>query len=138
MTTNPGDQAGLPTTAPPVSGRGQIVASEGSDPQPGNLSPAISRTVRRLQTRLDKVDAYLDDTKLGELLGKCDLKGIGYYESVLLNYLDKFTPKSALPRLPDDTRKLDELMPALLLEMKRRGLTAKLTETTRTAEVTTE
>ena len=89
----------------------------------------------RLETRLDVIHDYLTPERLSAKLERANLSHIGIYEGILLDKLFALRGHPTQIVSVQDHRKLDELMPALLTEIHRRGLSARLTE--RTAEITT-
>lgn len=88
---------------------------------------------RRLTRRLDIVDRYLDEETLLSKLSESRLKDIGIYEAILLDKLLVIRGQPTAILRMEDSMKLDELGQAILQEIRRRGLSATLTE--RTAEV---
>jgi len=83
---------------------------------------------RRVTRRLNVVDRYLTDAKLIELLAFSNLKEVGIYEGILL---DKSLVLTGQPNViigSDDRARMDQVMPKLLTEMKRRGLITSVSE----------
>ena len=85
---------------------------------------------KRVSHRLEVIDAYLDDAEFVGKLAFSTLAQIGDYEKVLLGtrQLIKGQPTSIIGH--GEQKKLDELGHLLLAELKRRGLSVKLTERT--------
>jgi hypothetical protein len=88
----------------------------------------------RITDRLTTVHDYLTEPKLLEKLEKANLKEIGVYEGILLTHLLHLRGRGAMPTLEGDNRKLSELMPVILTELRQRWLTAKFTERTAVVE----
>ena len=88
---------------------------------------------KRVSHRLEVINTYLDDAEFVGKLASSTLAQIGDYEKVLLGtrQLIKGQPTSIIGH--GEQKKLDELGHLLLAELKRRGLSVKLTE--RKAEV---
>ena len=143
--TTPGEPATKPTMAPPMSG----VEERGLKPWQVTLPTTTKDTLaevrrgkrvpnevleERLTNRLDTVNRYLTEPRLLEKLSNSSLKEIGTYEGLLLTHLSHLRGKAGAPSLDGDNRKLNELVPMILNEMKQRGLTAKFTERTATLE----
>lgn len=136
-----------PVTAPPVSGdppqNGQTERPAALPSTPREVLGELRQQKRisnealeeRITGRLDRVHAYLTPAVLEAKLGKANLKEIGVYEGILLTHLQHLRSRTQ-PGPAWSSRTLDEMMPAVLLEIKRRGLTGKLTE--RTAEITVQ
>ena len=83
---------------------------------------------RRVTRRLNVIDRYMTDDKLIELLSFCSLKDIGIYEGILL---DKSQVLSGNPNViigSDERARINEVMPRLMTELKRRGLITTMTE----------
>jgi len=83
---------------------------------------------RRVTRRLNVVDRYLTDEKLIELLAFSNLKEVGIYEGILL---DKSLVLTGQPNViigGDDRARMDNVMPKLLTELKRRGLITTVSE----------
>jgi hypothetical protein len=98
------------------------------------IKPMLREThEKRIAQRLEWIDTYLTHEKFLEKLDESKLKDIGIYEAVLTDkwLLLKGQPNQIIGTV--EQKKMDDLAPALLSEMKRRGLSAKLTE--RTAEI---
>jgi len=77
---------------------------------------------RRVARRLNVVDRFLTDEKLIELLAFSNLKEVGIYEGILL---DKSLVLQGQPNViigNEDRARMDQVMPKLLTELKRRGL----------------
>ena len=88
---------------------------------------------KRLSHRLDILHLYLDDAELLGKMAQSTLSQLGIYESNLIEHrqLLKGQPTAIVGR--GEQKKLDEVAKLLLSEIKRRGLSVKLTE--RTAQV---
>ena len=78
--------------------------------------------------RLHFIDAWLTDDKLREKLEDAKFNQIAVYEGVLIDKLMALKGVQTQGFAVQEQRKLDEMLPALLTEMKRRGLSATLTE----------
>ena len=87
----------------------------------------------RLESRLDVIHEYLTPERLSAKLDRANLSHIGIYEGILLDKLFALRGQPTQIVSVQEHRKMDELMPALLAEIQRRGLQARLTE--RTAEI---
>ena len=95
-----------------------------------DLAPTLTKESleRRVSRRLNVLDKYLTDTKLHELLIMSSLKEIGIYEGIMM---DKALVLKGQPNViigSDDRVKLNEVLPALLNEMRRRKLTTTVSE----------
>lgn len=99
--------------------------------------PAVSTEIleQRLTRRLNVFERFLTDEQLTEYLRTAKLKDIVIAEAIYTDKLMKLRAAPAILMGVKEQTALDEMVPALLLEMKRRGLSAKLTE--RTAEFST-
>lgn len=85
---------------------------------------------RRVARRLNVLDRYLTDDKLIELLAASSLKEVGIYEGIML---DKSLVLQGQPTViigSDDRKRLDEAMPRLLTELRRRNLITSMSERT--------
>lgn len=83
---------------------------------------------RRVTRRLNVLDRYLTDDKLLELLAFSSLKEVGIYEGILL---DKSQVLSGQPNViigSEDRQRIDEVLPKLMNELKRRGLITTVSE----------
>jgi len=83
---------------------------------------------RRVTRRLNVLDRYLTDEKLIELLAFSNLKEVGIYEGIML---DKSLVLQGQPNViigSEDRARMDNVMPKLLTEMKRRGLITTVSE----------
>ncbi len=83
---------------------------------------------RRVARRLNVLDRYLTDDKLFALLQLSSLKEIGIYEGIMM---DKSLVLKGQPTViigNEDRKAMDEVMPRLLVEMKRRGLITSVSE----------
>jgi hypothetical protein len=83
---------------------------------------------RRVARRLNVLDRFLTDDKLIELLSFSSLKEVGIYEGIML---DKSQVLSGQPNViigSEDRARMDEVMPRLLTELKRRGLITAVSE----------
>lgn len=89
----------------------------------------------RIEKRLDVIHEYLTPERLAAKLDRANLSHIGIYEGILFDKLFLLRGHPTQIIGAQDHQKLDDLMPALLMEIQRRGLSARLTE--RTAEITT-
>lgn len=78
--------------------------------------------------RLHFIDAWLTDDKFREKLEDAKFNQIAVYEGVLIDKLMALKGVQTQGFAVQEQRKLDEMLPALLTEMKRRGLSATLTE----------
>ena len=78
--------------------------------------------------RLNFIDAWLTDDKFREKLEDAKFNQIAVYEGVLIDKLMALKGVQTQGFAVQEQRKLDEMLPALIDEMKRRGLTATLTE----------
>ena len=78
--------------------------------------------------RLHFIDAWLTDDKFREKLEDAKFNQIAVYEGVLIDKLMALKGVQTQGFAVQEQRKLDEMLPALMQEMKRRGLTATLTE----------
>ena len=145
-TTTLGEPADPSLTAPPVSGINEQVMDQRQVSLPStpvevmrDLRPVKGQRVpkevleQRITDRLTTVHNYLTPTVLLSKLEDSKLKDIGVYEGILLTHLSHLRGHGQQPAMDGDNRKLSELMPVLLTELRQRGLTAKLTE--RTAEI---
>lgn len=137
--TTPSDPATKPTMAPPMSGTDERGLNVWQVSLPANPDQALAEIRRgkhipnevletRITDRLTTVHGYLTEPKLLEKLEKANLKEIGVYEGILLTHLLHLRGKGITPTIDGDNRKLSELMPVILTELKQRGLTAKFTE----------
>ena len=84
--------------------------------------------------RLHFIDAWLTDDKFREKLEDAKFNQIAVYEGVLIDKLLTLKGVQTQGFAVQEQRKLDEMLPALMNEMKRRGLTARLTERTAVIE----
>ena len=83
---------------------------------------------KRVARRLNVVDRFLTDDKLIELLSFSNLKEVGIYEGILL---DKSQVLSGQPNViigSEDRNRINEVMPRLMSELKRRGLITTVSE----------
>ena len=83
---------------------------------------------RRVARRLNVLDRYLTDDKLFALLQLSSLKEIGIYEGIMM---DKSLVLKGQPTViigNEDRKAMDEVMPRLLVEMKKRGLITSVSE----------
>ena len=83
---------------------------------------------RRVARRLNVLDRFLTDDKLIELLAMSSLKEVGIYEAIML---DKSQVLSGQPNViigTDDRAKINDVLPRILNECKRRGLIATASE----------
>jgi hypothetical protein len=100
----------------------------------GGGTPVTSHTItkesleRRVARRLNVIDRYLTDDKLFALLKLSSLKEVGIYEGIMMDksLLLKGQPTVIIGN--EDRKTLDENMPRLLAEMKRRGLITSVSE----------
>jgi hypothetical protein len=90
---------------------------------------------RRVARRLNVLDRFLTDDKLIELLSFSSLKEIGIYEGIML---DKSLVLKGQPNViigNEDRQAIDNALPRLMDELKRRGLVAHARE--RSVEIRT-
>lgn len=83
---------------------------------------------RRVARRLNVLDRYLTDDKLFALLQLSSLKEIGIYEGIMM---DKSLVLKGQPTViigNEDRKAMDEVMPRLLTELKKRGLITSVSE----------
>ena len=78
--------------------------------------------------RLKFIDNWLTDDKFAAKLDEAKFNQIAVYEGVLIDKLLTLKGVQTQGFAVQEQRKLDEMLPALLNEMKRRGLSATLTE----------
>mgnify|MGYP001581748706 CR=1 FL=1 len=93
-------------------------------------SPVVSRESleRRVSRRLNVLDRYLTDQRLTDLLAESKLKEIGIFEGI---FLDKALVLKGQPTViigSEERVKLNEVMPALLQELRRRNLITTISE----------
>lgn len=93
-------------------------------------SPTITKESleRRVARRLNVLDRYLTDDKLFALLQLSSLKEIGIYEGIMM---DKSLVLKGQPTViigNEDRKALDEIMPRMLNELKKRGLITSVSE----------
>ena len=98
----------------------------------GSLKREAKMTKESLESvitkRLNFIDAWLTDDKFREKLEDAKFNQIAVYEGVLIDKLMALKGVQTQGFAVQEQRKLDEMLPALMVEMKRRGLTATLTE----------
>ena len=98
----------------------------------GSLKREAKMTKESLESvitkRLHFIDAWLTDDKFREKLEDAKFNQIAVYEGVLIDKLMALKGVQTQGFAVQEQRKLDEMLPALMQEMKRRGLTATLTE----------
>jgi hypothetical protein len=83
---------------------------------------------RRVARRLNVLDRYLTDDRLLSLLAMSGLKEVGIYEGIMM---DKALVLKGQPTViigSDDRAKLNDVLPRLLSEMKRRKLITSVSE----------
>ena len=83
---------------------------------------------RRVARRLNVLDRYLTDDKLFALLQLSSLKEIGIYEGIMM---DKSLVLKGQPTViigNEDRKAMEEVMPRLLVELKKRGLITSVSE----------
>ena len=93
-------------------------------------APSVTRESleRRVSRRLNVLDRYLTDTRLHELLTASGLKEIGIYEGIMM---DKALVLKGQPTViigSEERLKLNEVLPALLTELRRRKLITTVSE----------
>ena len=98
----------------------------------GTLETAPSVTKesleRRVSRRLNVLDRYLTDNRLHELLMMSGLKEIGIYEGIMM---DKSLILKGQPTViigSEERVKLNEVLPSLLNELRRRNLITTISE----------
>jgi hypothetical protein len=93
-------------------------------------SPVITKESleRRVARRLNVLDRYLTDDRLLEMLSRCGLKEVGIYEGIMMDksLLLKGQPTVIIGN--EDRKAMDEVMPRLLTELKKRGLITSVSE----------
>ena len=109
-----------------------LVAAEHDGGGTHETSPTITKESleRRISRRLNVLDRYLTDDMLHTLLTQSSLKEIGIYEGIMM---DKSLVLKGQPTViigNADRAGIDSVLPRLLQELKRRGLTATATERT--------
>lgn len=83
---------------------------------------------RRVARRLNVLDRYLTDDKLEALLQLSSLKEIGIYEGIMM---DKTLVLKGQPNViigSEDRKNMNEVLPRLLNEIRRRGLITAVSE----------
>lgn len=83
---------------------------------------------RRTSRRLNVLDRYLTDEMLHQLLSQSSLKEIGIYEGIMM---DKMLVLKGQPTViigNAERAEIENVLPRLLRELNRRGLTATATE----------
>ena len=93
-------------------------------------SPVVSRESleRRVSRRLNVLDRYLTDQRLTDLLAESKLKEIGIFEGI---FLDKALVLKGQPTViigAAERTKIDEVLPALLSELRRRNMITTVSE----------
>ena len=93
-------------------------------------SPIISKESlqRRVARRLNVLDRYLTDDKLLELLAMSGLKEVGIYEGIMM---DKSLVLQGQPNViigNDDRGALNNTLPRVLAELKKRGMITTVKE----------
>lgn len=93
-------------------------------------APVISKESleRRVARRLNVLDRYLTDDRLLALLNQSSLKEIGVYEGIML---DKSLVLKGQPTVivgSEDRQNLNEVLPRLLNELKRRNMVTTVSE----------
>lgn len=102
----------------------QLVAPENDGGGTHENSPTITKESleRRISRRLNVLDRYLTDDMLHQLLRQSTLKEIGVYEGIMM---DKSLVLKGQPTViigNSDRAEIDNVLPRLLTEIKRRGL----------------
>lgn len=123
-----------------------IPATKHHGTEPENLEKALRDEVRvekglgprdkvtnaeieqQLQRKLAVINNWMTKEKLEEKLDKANLNHIGIYEGIMYDKLLALRGQPSNIISVQHQKKMDEVMPALLEEMKRRGLKAELTE----------
>ena len=83
---------------------------------------------RRVARRLNVLDRYLTDDRLLSLLAMSGLKEVGIYEGIMM---DKALVLKGQPTViigSEDRTKLDEVLPRLMSELKRRKMITSVSE----------
>lgn len=93
-------------------------------------APSVTRESleRRVSRRLNVLDRYLTDDRLHTLLLMSGLKEIGVYEGIMM---DKALVLKGQPNVivgSEDRVKMNEVLPALLTELRRRKLITTVSE----------
>lgn len=101
-----------------------LVAPENDGGGTHENSPTITKESleRRIARRLNVLDRYLTDDMLHQLLTQSTLKEIGVYEGIMM---DKSLVLKGQPTViigNSDRAEIDNVLPRLLTEIKRRGL----------------
>ncbi len=101
-----------------------LVAPENDGGGTHENSPTITKESleRRISRRLNVLDRYLTDDRLHQLLMQSTLKEIGVYEGIMM---DKSLVLKGQPTViigNADRAEIDNVLPRLLTEIKRRGL----------------
>lgn len=92
----------------------------------GKITPQILEEI--VEEKVRTIANYLTPDKLRDKLADASLKEIAIYEGT---FVDKLLLLRGQPQLivsMQHQKKLDEIMPALIQEIQRRGLKAELTE----------
>ena len=93
-------------------------------------APVVTKEAlqRRVARRLNVIDRYLTDDKLIELLAFSSLKDVGIYEGILLDKSLVLTGQPSVIIGNDDRARMDNVMPKILSELRRRGLITSVSE----------
>ena len=115
--------------------RNALVSSQGV-----GVSEAVNRDLKReakftkesleavVTKRLKFIDEFLTPEKFKEKLEDANFNQIAVYEGVMIDKLLLLKGVQVQGFGQQEQRKLDEVLPALMNEMRRRGLSATLTE----------
>lgn len=94
------------------------------------LGPVIDKDSlsRRISRRLNVLDRYLTDDRLTGLLEISGLKEIGVYEAIMMDKLLLTKGEATVIVGSKDRAAMDEVLPKLLDELKRRKLVTSVSE----------